>query len=228
MPKAAFEQIAPEKRERILEEAARLFAERGFSNADMAELARRAGVAKGSIYNYFDNKEELYVHVCRDGLERSRQAVYGALDPSWDIYRQVDHIFRRGARFAREHPEYVTLYLSVSAAGMEQFADRLSRDVEKPTADHLKHLIRREQQAGRVRVDLDPRLGALFINSLYVLVLVSLVSRHFQIRLREYLELEGDLSEQATKAPLRQTIGMIHQLLRPGPDGPGRIERRTQ
>jgi AcrR family transcriptional regulator len=227
MPKATFDQIAPEKRERILGEAARLFAERGFNSADMAELARRAGVAKGSIYNYFENKEDLYLHVCRDGLERSRQAVYAGLDASWDIYRQVDHIFRRGARFARENPEYVTLYLNVSAAGMERFANRLSREVERPTADHLKRLIRREQQSGRVRADLDPRLGALLINSLYVLVLVSLVSRHFQIRLREYLELEGDLSEQAVEDPLRQTIGMIHQLLRPGPDGPHRTQRRT-
>jgi AcrR family transcriptional regulator len=227
MPKPTFQQIAPEKRRRIIEEAARLFAERGFNNADVAELARRAGVAKGSLYNYFESKEDLYVHVCRDGLERSRRAVYGDLDPAWDIYRQVDHIFRRGARFAREHPEYVTLYLNVSAAGMERFADRLSRDVEKPTADHLKRLIRREQQAGRVRADLEPRLGALFINSLYVLVLVSLVSRHFQIRLREYLDLEGDLSEQAVEDPLRRTIGMIHQLLRPGQDEPQRAQGRT-
>ena len=215
MPKPTLDLIAPEKRERLLCEAARLFAERGFESADMAELARRASVAKGSIYNYFENKEDLYLHVCRDGLTRSRRAVFSGLDPSWDIYRQVEHIFFRGARFAREHPEYVRLYLNVSAAGMERFAEQLSMEVEKPTADHLKELIRREQRAGRVRSDLDPRLGALFINSLYILVLASLVSRHFQIRLQEYLETDGAPSEADVRPPLRQTIGVIHQLLRP-------------
>jgi len=215
VPKPTLDFIAPEKRERLLCEAARLFAERGFESADMAELARRASVAKGSIYNYFENKEDLYLHVCRDGLTRSREAVFGGLDPSWDIYRQVEHIFLRGARFAREHPEYVRLYLNVSAAGMERFAERLTMEVEKPTADHLKNLIRSEQRAGRVRSDLDPRLGALFINSLYILVLASLVSRHFQIRLQEYLETEGEPREADVRPPLRQTIGVIHQLLRP-------------
>ena len=97
MPKPTFDKISPEKRERFLVEAARLFAERGFSQTDMAELASRANVAKGSVYDYFDSKEDLYLYVCRDGLERSRRAVYGGIDPSWDLYRQITaHFQTRG------------------------------------------------------------------------------------------------------------------------------------
>ena len=45
MPKATFFKIAEDKRERFLREAATLFAERGYNQTDVAELARRAGVA---------------------------------------------------------------------------------------------------------------------------------------------------------------------------------------
>ena len=82
MPKGTLDKIAAEKRQRVLLAAATLFAERGFAHTDMAELASRAQVAKGSLYNYFDSKEELYDYVCRYGLELSRSAVYGELDES--------------------------------------------------------------------------------------------------------------------------------------------------
>ena len=121
MAKATFGQISDEKQQRVLKEAAKLFAERGFSATDVAELAKRAGVSKGSLYNYFDNKEDLYLHVCKDGLDRSRRAVYGGMDQEWDIYRQVEHMFRQGVRFALKSPHYVRLYLTASAPGKEQF-----------------------------------------------------------------------------------------------------------
>ena len=59
MPKDTLDKIKPAKREKLLSEAAKLFAQRGYNQADMAELATRAGVAKGSLYNYFDSKQEL-------------------------------------------------------------------------------------------------------------------------------------------------------------------------
>ena len=109
---------------------------------DVAELACRAGVAKGSIYNYFESKEDLYLYVCRDGIERSRKAVYSDMDPDWDIYRQVDHMFRQGMQFVQAHPEYLILYANISSAGMERFSEQMSLEVEKFTADHLKRSCR--------------------------------------------------------------------------------------
>jgi TetR/AcrR family transcriptional regulator len=215
VPKQTLFKIAAEKRERLLVEAARLFAERGFNQTDVAELANRAGVSKGSIYTYFTSKEELYLYVCRDGIERSRKAVYGDIDPEWDIYRQVDHIFRQGARFVQTHPEYLILYANISSAGMERFSEQMSLDVEKYTADYLKRLIRRDMEFGIVRGDVDVNWSAFFINSLYIVFMTSLVSGHFKTRLREYLEMEGDMDEEAVQRQLRSMIHMIDRLLRP-------------
>jgi TetR/AcrR family transcriptional regulator len=214
MAKSTFKQIPEEKRERVLREAARLFAERGFSDTDVAELASRAGVSKGSLYTYFESKEDLYLHVCKDGLARSRQSVYGGMDPEWDIYRQVEHIFRQGVHFALEHPEYVRLYLTASAPGKEHFSTKLSLDVEKYTADHLKDQIHRGQAQGVVRRDLDPKLGAFFINSLYIIVVASVVSKHFQNRLKEYFQIKGSLKGRALEENLSSIIREIHRFLR--------------
>lgn len=215
MPKETFFKIAEAKRERLLRQAAGIFAERGLNQTDMAELASRAGIAKGSIYNYFESKEDLYFYVCRDGIERSRNAIYGSMDPTWDIYRQVDHIFRQGTRFVLAHPEYLILYTNVSSAGMERFSDQISLEVEHYTARHLKRLLHRDMAAGIVRGDLDVNLTAFSINSLYIVFMTSLVSNHFKIRMREYLEIEGDLDPATVDALMVRTTAMIHRMLRP-------------
>ncbi len=215
MPKETFFKIAEGKRERLLREGACLFAERGFNQTDMAELASRADVAKGSIYNYFESKEDLYLYICRDGIERSRKAIYGEMDPSWDIYRQVDHIFRMGSHFVQAHPHYLILYDNIASAGMERFSEQMSLEVEKYTADYLKRLIRRDMQRGLVRDDVDVNLAAFLINSLYIVFMTSLVSNHFKIRMREYLEIEGELNSEAIEKHMRRTTAMINSLLRP-------------
>jgi TetR/AcrR family transcriptional regulator len=216
MPRDTFNKISEEKRERVLREAAWLFAEKGYVQADMAALASRAGVSKGSLYDYFDNKEDLYLHVCRDGLQRSRKAVYGEINPDWDLYEQVKHIFRRGAAFAQSNPEYVALYLNFASAGMGHFAEQLSLEVEEYTAGHLKKLIRDGIDKGLIRPDIDVNLTAFIINSLYIIFLGSFVSSHFRIRIKEYLEINGEPMGQAIERRMKQTISMIENFLRPG------------
>jgi TetR/AcrR family transcriptional regulator len=215
MPKDTLFKISADKRERILREAALLFAERGFNQTDMAELAIRAGVSKGSLYTYFESKEDLYLYVCRDGMERSRQAVYGDMDSEWNIYRQVEHIFRRGARFVREFPEYLILYTNISSAGMERFSGLMSLEVEKYTAEYLKQLIRRDKQRGLVRKEVDVNWAAFFINSLYIVFMTSLVSGHFSIRMREYLEIKGEIDDEVIESQMRSMAAMLDRLLRP-------------
>jgi len=213
MPKGTFERIPEAKRERILSEAAKLFAERGFAAADMDELVRRAGISKGSLYTYFEGKEELYEVVSRDGLERSRHAVYGDLDTSAGALEQIEHVFRAGAAFAHQQPQYVRLYLNVASVGLERFADALSREVEGYTARFLKDLLRAGIESGTVRSDLDVPMAACFVNDHYVLMMASMVSPHFRVRADEYLEL--DAAGDPETEQLERTIRMIRDFLRP-------------
>lgn len=59
-----------ERREQILESAARLFASRRYDEVLMDDIAREAGVAKGTLYSHFADKEELYFAVVFEGIAR--------------------------------------------------------------------------------------------------------------------------------------------------------------
>ena len=69
------------KRDRILRAAQEVFAERGFAAAPMEAIARRARVSKGTLYNYFESKEDLLVWAVVDRLEESRRSVLASIAP---------------------------------------------------------------------------------------------------------------------------------------------------
>jgi TetR/AcrR family fatty acid metabolism transcriptional regulator len=77
----------PAKRDRILRSAIRIFSQKGFFNSKVSEIARLAGVADGTIYLYFKNKDDLLISLFEEKMAevvadvRSRVAAAdGALD----------------------------------------------------------------------------------------------------------------------------------------------------
>lgn len=67
-----------EKRERILRSAQAVFSEQGFEAARMDEVARRAEVSKGTLYNFFSSKEDLLIQAVERSLADSHRTVRSA------------------------------------------------------------------------------------------------------------------------------------------------------
>ena len=72
------EEISAYKRERILEEAVKLFYERGFSGTTLDDIAGKLGVTKPFIYTHFRSKVELLEAICRPTIEMSLDAISNA------------------------------------------------------------------------------------------------------------------------------------------------------
>src|ERR671938_456858 len=68
-------ELAARRREEILDAAAQLFAERGYSETDTQELAERLGVGKGTLYRYFPSKRDLFLAAADRVMRRLRQHV---------------------------------------------------------------------------------------------------------------------------------------------------------
>ncbi len=215
MPKSTFGKLPPEKKDRVLAAATELFAERGFHRSEMDAIASRAGISKGSLYNYFKSKDELFLHICNTGIQGFRENVWREIPPHLDIFRQVEELFQRQVPLILAHPQNFQIYLNLASSGMRRFADRYTQKGEEFGALRLKALLREGITRGIVRPDLDVSHTAFLIHSLSLIFMASLVSQHFQIRFREYLGIQGKLDETAIKKNMRSMIHFIHQLLRP-------------
>jgi AcrR family transcriptional regulator len=75
----------PVKRQQILEGANRVFSQMGFDAASMNDITREAGVSKGTIYVYFDSKEELFMEFCNHYREVLFANIYHFLEGDGDL-----------------------------------------------------------------------------------------------------------------------------------------------
>ena len=90
------EEIRTERRQAIMDTALEIFAEHGYASSSISMIAKKAGVSKGLMYNYFKSKEELLTTIMEDGIEE----IFDFIDPNRDgvltreefIY-MIDEIF---------------------------------------------------------------------------------------------------------------------------------------
>jgi len=119
------------KRDAILRAAIDVFAERGYFNAQVADVARAAGVAAGTVYLYFKSKDDLLVSIfdrsMRDGLAAGRAAVVDLHDPGERLRRLARaHLARLGGD--RNLAVVFQVELRQSTKFMERFSSTLLRD----------------------------------------------------------------------------------------------------
>src|SRR5262245_19969108 len=107
------------RRVEILDAAARLFAARGYADADTQVLADELGVGKGTIYRYFPSKRELFLAVADRAMRRLREAVDAAIADVAEPLQRVAKAIRTYLDFFADHPEYVELLIQERA----QFKD---------------------------------------------------------------------------------------------------------
>jgi AcrR family transcriptional regulator len=104
--------LTEERRKQILDAATKVFAAKGFERATIADVARAAGIAEGSIYNYFKNKDDLLISIPRQALQPPVESVVARMRSAADapippeqmlpivaknmeaVFRQNGHIFR--------------------------------------------------------------------------------------------------------------------------------------
>ncbi len=75
----------PAKRQQILEGADRVFSTMGFDAASMNDITREAGVSKGTIYVYFDSKEELFLELCIGYRDKLFSGIYSAFEGNHNL-----------------------------------------------------------------------------------------------------------------------------------------------
>ena len=143
------------KRDAILRAAIDVFAERGFFSAQVADIARAAGVAAGTVYLYFKSKDDLLVSIfersMREGLAGSRAAIADLPDPPERLRRLArGHLARLGSD--RNLAIVFQVELRQSTKFMERFSSTLLRDY----LGLIRQAIADGQREGLFRADLNP------------------------------------------------------------------------
>jgi AcrR family transcriptional regulator len=112
--------LADRRREEILDAAAQLFAEKGYSETSTQLLADRLQVGKGTIYRYFPTKRSLFLAAVDRAMTRLRESIDQRTQNIEDPLERGDVSIAAHLRYLSEHPEIVELLIQERA----QFKDR--------------------------------------------------------------------------------------------------------
>ncbi len=180
--KAAFDKIPKEKRERILRVAVEEFANNGFEQTSIRQIAEKAGISVGSVYKYFENKETLFYVVVQHGLSSVEELLMGLEDSSEDILIKAEKIIRALLEFSREQPEFIKLYCRLTTSGNSPFLEKLSQRVEAMSASVYTVAISKAQETGDVRNDVNPAFFAYLLDNIFMMLQFSTACDYYKER----------------------------------------------
>lgn len=138
---------ASETRERVLDVAEALFAEKGFAATSMRDIAARADLTAASLYNHFAGKEDLYRAVLARGLHPlvERLGELAGRDPDTEIGARI---IRGVMAHLAERPHLPRLIVAEAATGGAHLTV-LARDWIRPLIERGRAAMVREREAGR-------------------------------------------------------------------------------
>lgn len=110
----------------ILDAAARFFAQKGFGDASMRDIAGAAGMLPGSLYYHFASKEDLLVAVYAEGVERILAAVVPALESSDDPWTRLENVCAAHLAGLLEDSDYGQVVIRVRPDDAPSVAKRLT------------------------------------------------------------------------------------------------------
>jgi TetR/AcrR family fatty acid metabolism transcriptional regulator len=181
-----------DKRARILEGALKVFAAKGFYTTKVSEIAKEAGVADGTIYNYFKSKDDILISLFEDRMDFVLHRLEEEL--AGDTVARVRRYIELHLSLALIEPdlaEFITVELRQS--------DKFLREYKNPRfADYLRvlaQLIERGQVEGVFARDFDPRVTARAIFGALDEILLTLTWKHSG---------QGDVEEAAD-----QVVGLV-------------------
>jgi TetR/AcrR family transcriptional regulator, fatty acid metabolism regulator protein len=148
-----------DKREAILRAAIRTFARHGFFGAQVADVARTAGVAAGTVYLYFRSKDDLLVSifegVMAEAIAEGRAALAGIPDPL-ERLRRIAHLHLD--RLSRDRD--LAVVFQVELRQTTKFMERFSNTLLREYLGILRDAIAEGQAVGVVRPGVNPTLAA--------------------------------------------------------------------
>ena len=166
MPKETFFNLPEEKRQRIIDLALAEFAENDYDTASISRIVAQAGIAKGSFYQYFANKEDLYAYLLTLGAEAKAQFLgSNPPDPQMGTFAYIRWLSAAGIQFELSQPQLSQIgYRAVRSGALPA---EMQEQVRVGAAVFFRQLVAQGQASGDIDANIDPDLAAFLFNVIF-------------------------------------------------------------
>jgi AcrR family transcriptional regulator len=204
LPTSTWRNLEPSRRERVLRAAMAEFGRHGYSGGSLNVIAREAGVAKGSLFQYFADKRDLFATVAEETALRVREEMVRYLDgpePGQSFADYLSDALDAWVRYFGKHP----LERGVTAATNLEMDGEVRAAVREPVhrlyLEALRPLCEQARERGELRPDAD--LDALL--AMLLVLLPHLATAPYEPALDPVLGMHGK-SPHDLREPIRRLV----------------------
>jgi AcrR family transcriptional regulator len=162
-----FAKLPSEKQERVLDGAIEEFSRWGYEKASINRMVGRIGIAKGSIFQYFGSKKNLYFHIFEYAVALVRRSLKGvkAETEGENFFIRLAKSLRAGIFFIQRYPRIYQIYLKMLFQEDFPFRADLLRTIRLFSMDYLRPMVEEGMNRGDLREDLDPQVAAFLLDA---------------------------------------------------------------
>ncbi len=210
-----FRNLSPEKQEKVFQAAVSEFASKGYRNASMNSLVKTAGISKGSIFQYFRSKRNLFDAVLEIAVQQVKRHLKQVRGETEDLSfpERLEKLLRSGFQFIDKHPLLTAVYFQLLQSGDAPFGSERIVQLRRQGTEFLTELIERAVSKGELRADIDIQRVGFLVNSLLETLLRAYYTEFLDSGLGLY---KGD--SQELDLWIKTTVDLIFSGIRGNPE----------
>ncbi|MBI2757049.1 MAG: TetR/AcrR family transcriptional regulator [Chloroflexi bacterium] len=166
MPKQTFLNLPEEKRETIINAAVEEFAQYGLENASTNRIVKNSGIAKGSFYQYFEDKQDVFMYLLST-IEREEMEFFKGKHPpgsNMDTFHYFRWMVKTGMEFGLAHPRAIQAAWRVLLGEGLYYGKNFSEYRQK-TTQALTTMIKHAIERGEVDQSVDVKLAVMIMET---------------------------------------------------------------
>jgi len=167
MPKPTFLNLPEEKRQAFLKIALAEFADNDYNSASISKIVEKAGIAKGSLYQYFEDKQDLFLYLTDVSNQEMLQAIRQSLppDPQAGFFETLRWQMSITVLTAVQYPIQSRLARRAYTSPLP-FRDKMLEQARKVRSEHFEAMVKKAQTNGELRPNVDPAVASFMVQGL--------------------------------------------------------------
>lgn len=174
------------KKDLILDSAEKVFLEKGFYPTKIEEIARNAGIAKGTVYIYFKDKESIYISLIERKLNEVSNFIEDIIKENISSSEKLEKIYFRMCEFIVKTQKFQSLISIENIQTLTNMIDSLKEQIIPKVKGLIEAIAKIIEEGVRERKfeDIDPLLGALiFMGYLRLAILLPVMEKLYSLEI---------------------------------------------
>lgn len=168
MPFETFYNLPVDKRNKIMKAAMAEFADKGYQGALIESIANRAGVAKGSMYQYFENKKELFIYTFDFAVQSKLDYVNTVIEANikTPYFELIEKLLIKSIDYARENPYTYTVYQDTIDSAPIEIRQQIDKKITELGKKYYLNSLLEASHNGELQRNINLELAAFVVYTL--------------------------------------------------------------